>query len=185
MLFRSQRYAHLDSADLHDKLSQSKAKLKLAVSDGIFSMDGDMADAGALANVANAHNAWLMIDDAHGLGVLGQHGGGTLEEYHLGVNDVPILMGTFGKAFGTFGAFVAGEDILIESLIQKARSYIYTTALPPAVVAATRASLQLIQTEGWRREHLQDLIKQFRQGAEQLGLSLMASNSAKIGRAHV
>ncbi len=175
---RLQRYAHLDSADLHDKLSQSKAKLKLAVSDGIFSMDGDMADAGALANVANAHNAWLMIDDAHGLGVLGQHGGGTLEEYHLGVNDVPILMGTFGKAFGTFGAFVAGEDILIESLIQKARSYIYTTALPPAVVAATRASLQLIQTEGWRREHLQDLIKQFRQGAEQLGLSLMASNSA-------
>jgi len=175
---RLQRFTHLDSDDLQSKLSQSKAKQKLIVSDGIFSMDGDMADAAGLAKAASEHNAWLMIDDAHGLGVLGQSGGGTLEEYQLGVDEVPILMGTFGKAFGTFGAFVAGEEALIETLIQQARSYIYTTALPPAVAAATREALKLIQTEGWRREHLQALITQFRQGAKQRGLSLMASNSA-------
>ena len=175
---RLQRYAHLDSDDLYNKLSNSKATQKLVLSDGVFSMDGDMAPLTALADAAKAHDAWLMIDDAHGLGVLGQNGGGTLEAMSLGVNEVPILMGTFGKAFGTFGAFVAGEEALIETLIQKARSYIYTTALPPAVAAATRVALQLVQTETWRREHLQDLIRQFRQGAEQLGLSLMASNSA-------
>lgn len=175
---RLQRFAHLDCDDLQSKLSQSKAKQKLILSDGIFSMDGDMADVAGLAKTASDHNAWLMIDDAHGLGVIGKTGGGVLEEYNLGVNEVPIIMGTFGKAFGTFGAFVAGEDVLIETLIQKARSYIYTTALPPAVAAATREALKIIQSETWRREHLQDLINQFRQGVEQLGLSLMTSSSA-------
>ena len=175
---RLQRYVHLDADDLQGKLAQSRARQKLLCSDGIFSMDGDMADARSLASLAEAYGAWLMIDDAHGLGVLGQHGAGTLEEYQLGVKEVPILMGTFGKAFGTFGAFVAGEEILIESLIQKARSYVFTTALPPAVAAATRVSLKLIQTEDWRRQQLQALIKQFRQGATQLGLPLMESRSA-------
>lgn len=175
---RLQRFAHLDCDELQRKLSTSKAKQKLILSDGIFSMDGDMADVTGLAKTANGHNAWLMIDDAHGLGVLGKNGGGVLEETNLGVSEVPILMGTFGKAFGTFGAFVAGEEVLIETLLQKARSYIYTTALPPAVAAATREALTLIQTETWRREQLQDLIKQFRTGAQQLGLPLMASRSA-------
>lgn len=175
---RLQRFAHLNGEDLQSKLSNSKATQKLILSDGIFSMDGDMANVAGLAKAASEHNAWLMIDDAHGLGVLGKNGGGVLEECNMGVNEVPILMGTFGKAFGSFGAFVAGEEALIETLIQKARSYIYTTALPPAVAAATRVALKLIQTETWRREHLQDLITQFRIGAEQLGLSLMASRSA-------
>lgn len=175
---RLQRYAHLDSAELQAKLTQSKARRKLIVSDGVFSMDGDMADAAGLAQAASAHDAWLMIDDAHGLGVLGKNGGGTLEEFNLGVSEVPILMGTFGKAFGTFGAFVAGDEVMIETLIQRARSYIYTTAMPAAVAAATREALKLIQTEHWRRQHLRRLIAQFRQGAEQLGLPLMSSNSA-------
>lgn len=175
---RLQRYAHLDSHNLETKLSGSKAKAKLICSDGVFSMDGDVADVKSLAHVADQHSAWLMIDDAHGLGVIGKNGGGTLQQAGLGVNEVPILMGTFGKAFGTFGAFVAGEDILIETLIQKARSYIYTTAMPAAIAAATREALQLLQNENWRRDRLQSLIKQFRAGAEQLGLSLMDSQSA-------
>ncbi len=175
---RLQRYRHLDSDDLQSKLATSRAKHKLVCSDGVFSMDGDMADVAGLAKAANENNAWLMIDDAHGLGVVGKTGRGSLEEHGLGVKDVPILMGTFGKGFGTFGAFAAGEDILIETLIQKARSYIYTTALPAAVAAATREALRLVQTESWRREHLHDLIKQFRAGASQLGLALMDSASA-------
>lgn len=175
---RLQRYAHCDYHDLQTKISQSKAKQKIIISDGVFSMDGDMADVSALADVAQSNDAWLMIDDAHGLGVSGQNGGGTLEALQLGVNEVPILMATFGKALGSFGAFVAGEEALIETLIQKARSYIYTTALPPAVAAANRAALQLVQTESWRRQHLQDLIRQFKQGATQLDLPLMDSASA-------
>lgn len=175
---RLQRYSHLDGPDLQRKISDSKARRKLICSDGVFSMDGDMADVTELAKVAEQQQAWLMIDDAHGVGVIGKTGRGTLEEHRLGVKEVPILMGTFGKAFGSFGAFVAGEESLIETLIQQARSYIYTTALPPAIAAANREALRLVQTEGWRREHLQDLIKQFRAGARQLGLSLMDSSSA-------
>ena len=175
---RLQRYTHLDSTDLEQKFIASKARRKLICTDGVFSMDGDMADVTGLARVADAQQAWLMVDDAHGLGVVGKSGRGTLEEHGLGVQQVPILMGTFGKAFGTFGAFVAAEDVVIETLIQKARPYIYTTALPPAVAAATRTALRLVQSEDWRRDHLQALITQFRQGAAQLGLNLMSSTSA-------
>lgn len=175
---RLQRYAHLDSDDLQARLVASKVQQKLICSDGIFSMDGDMAHVAGLARAAAEQNAWLMIDDAHGLGVIGATGRGTLEAAGPAGAEVPILMGTFGKAFGTFGAFVAGEEVLIETLIQQARPYIYTTALPPAVAAATRAALKLIQAEAWRREHLQALVKQFRQGAAQLGLSLLDSDSA-------
>ena len=119
-----------------------------------------------------------MVDDAHGLGVLGREGRGSVDHFGLGQAEVPVLMGTLGKAFGTFGAFVAGSEALIETLIQQSRSYIYTTALPPAVAEATRASLKLLQAESWRREQLQQLIRQFRSGAEQLGLMLMASETA-------
>ena len=175
---RLQRYTHLDSADLAQKIAASKARRTLICTDGVFSMDGDMADVTGLARVANEQQAWLMVDDAHGLGVIGKTGRGTLEEHGLGVQQVPILMGTFGKAFGTFGAFVAADEVVIETLIQKARPYIYTTALPPAVAAATRTALRLVQSEGWRREHLQALITQFRHGAAELGLNLMSSASA-------
>ena len=119
-----------------------------------------------------------MVDDAHGFGVLGKTGAGLVEAEGLTQDDVPILMSTLGKALGTAGAFIAGSHDLIDYLIQTARTWIYTTAQPPAVAAATLASLQLVQTEPWRREHLQALIQQFRQGATHLGVPLMPSSTA-------
>ncbi len=173
---RLRRYPHADTARLATQLTAARGE-KLIVTDGVFSMDGDIAPLTELADIARAEAAWLMVDDAHGLGVLGAEGGGSLAHLGLGQEEVPILVGTLGKAFGTFGAFVAGSEALIETLIQQARSYIYTTALPPAVAEATRASLRLVRTEGWRRERLQQLIQRFRSGAQQLGLPLMASTT--------
>lgn len=170
------RYAHADTQHLHTLLANTSAK-KLIVTDGVFSMDGDLAPLSDLANTAKANDAWLMVDDAHGLGVLGEQGKGSLNHYGLNQEDVPILMGTLGKSFGTFGAFVAGSEILIETLIQKARTYIYTTALPPAVAEATRTSLKLLMTENWRREKLQTLIAHFKRSAAQIGLPLLPSNT--------
>ncbi len=172
------RYLHKDINSLQQKFQRSKALKKIIVTDGVFSMDGDLAPLTELAMIAKQNEAALMVDDAHGFGVLGQTGGGLVEQLALTQNDVPILMGTFGKAFGTAGAFVAGSEVLIETLIQKARSYVYTTAMPAAIAAATSASLKLLINESWRREKLQTLITQFKQGAKQLGLTLMASNSA-------
>jgi 8-amino-7-oxononanoate synthase len=171
---RLRRYPHGDMSTLRNQLVRAD-KLALIVSDGVFSMDGDLAPVSALAELARDYNASLMIDDAHGLGVLGKTGRGILEHLAINPDDVPILMGTLGKAFGVFGAFVAGSEELIETLIQQARSYIYTTALPPALAEATRASLKLVQSEGWRREHLFSLITRFRSGATQLGLPLLPS----------
>lgn len=174
---RFQRYAHADTAALKNKLGATKAGRKLVASDGVFSMDGDEAPLADLAHTAREADAWLMVDDAHGFGVLGRTGGGLVQQLGLTVEDVPVLVGTFGKALGTFGAFVAGDEDLIETLIQNARSYIYTTAPPPAVVAATRTSLRLCQRASERREKLQALVQQFRAGAQQLGLSLMPSRT--------
>jgi 8-amino-7-oxononanoate synthase len=171
------RYLHANSENLQAKISQSIAKKTLIVSDGVFSMDGDLAPLAELIAVANNSQAGLMIDDAHGLGVLGKTGGGVVEHFSCSQNDVPILVGTLGKAFGTAGAFVAGSEELIEILIQKSRTYIYTTAMPAAIAEATRASLQLIIAEDWRREKLTALVKQFRAGAAQLGLVLMDSDT--------
>ena len=172
---RLQRYAHSDCDALNKKLAESDQGDKFIVSDGVFSMDGDLAPLPQLSQAAKQHNAWLMVDDAHGFGVLGKTGGGSVEHFGLSNEDVPILVGTLGKAFGTFGAFVAGSKELIEFLIQKARPYIYTTALPASIAEATRVSLKLIQTETERREQLNALIKRFRNGAAQLGLELMDS----------
>lgn len=181
------RYAHADVDSLAVHLQQATGN-KLVVTDGVFSMDGDFAPLDDLARIAKQENAWLMVDDAHGLGVIGEQGGGLLEYYGLSQADVPILMGTLGKGFGTFGAFVAGSDTLIETLIQKARTYIYTTALPTAVAAATRASLQLVIQEAWRRSKLNALTQRFKCGAGQLGLTLMPSSSAiqpiRVGDSH-
>jgi len=148
-----QRYAHTDLPVAQSLLANSNAQRKLLVSDGVFSMDGDLADLPALADIADQNNAWLMVDDAHGFGVLGDTGRGIAEHFAMDIDRLPILVGTLGKAFGTFGAFVAGSEALIESLIQFARTYIYTTALPPAVAAATRAALALIDSESWRRQN--------------------------------
>jgi 8-amino-7-oxononanoate synthase len=170
------RYAHADTDHLDNLLAKADGN-KLIVTDGVFSMDGDTAPLKRLSDVAKKHSAWVMVDDAHGLGVLGDNGGGILEQSGLKQDDVQVLVGTLGKAFGTFGAFVAGSEELIETLIQKARPYIYTTALPPAIAEATRASLKIIQTESWRREKLSKLTEYFRAGAGQLNLPLMASTS--------
>ena len=170
------RYRHGDIEHLNSHLKKASGQ-KLIVSDGVFSMDGDFAPLPALSIAAKDHNAWLMVDDAHGLGVLGAQGGGLLDYYNLNQADVPILMGTLGKGFGTFGAFVAGSETLIETLIQKSRTYIYTTALPAAVAEATRASLKLVIAESWRRDKLKQLTERFSVGARQLGLQLMNSTS--------
>lgn len=174
---RFQRFLHNDVENLRARLQKTEAARKLIVVDGVFSMDGDYAPLPQLAALAQEHHAWLMVDDAHGFGCLGKSGAGCAEHFNLSQKDLPILMGTLGKATGSFGAFIAGSETLIESLIQFARPYIYTTAMPPAVAAATRASLRIIQNEPWRREHLQQLIAHFRRGAAQLNLQLMDSFS--------
>ena len=159
------------------ELVEGRSKRILIVTDGVFSMDGDIAPVSELARLAKQHGAWLMVDDAHGIGVIGENGGGILELTGLKQEDVQVLVGTLGKAFGTFGAFVAGSEELIETLIHLARPYIYTTALPPAIAEATRTSLVILQAETWRREKLRKLTEYFRTGAGQLGLPLSASSS--------
>jgi 8-amino-7-oxononanoate synthase len=179
LLSRAQfkRYRHVENKELQEKLANCVGKA-LIVSDGVFSMDGDLADMPRLSELAKQYQAGLFVDDAHGFGVLGKSGGGIVEHYGLSTDDVPILMGTLGKAFGTFGAFVTASDDIIELLIQKARSYVFTTAMPSAIAEATRVSLRLLQTEVWRREKLQHLISRFKAGAQQQGLQLMDSVTA-------
>lgn len=171
---RFARYLHNDAASLAGLLAKAGGNT-LVVTDGVFSMDGDLAELPALAGECRKHGAWLMVDDAHGFGTLGAGGGGCVEHFGLGLDEVPVLVGTLGKAFGTAGAFVAGSEELIETLIQFARPYIYTTSQPPAVACATLKSLELLQGEHWRREHLQRLIDRFRSAAAEIGLALMDS----------
>lgn len=169
---RFHRYPHGDAAALDGQMEGDNAAVRLVMTDGVFSMDGDLAPLPGLAACCRRHGAWLVVDDAHGLGVCGATGRGSLEYWGLAVGDVPVLMGTLGKAFGTFGAFVAGSDDLIELLIQRARSYIYTTALPPAVAAAARAALRLAETEPWRRERVLANAALFRRLAAAAGLAI-------------
>lgn len=180
---RFRRYAHLDVASLAALLQDDAGTgLRCIVTDGVFSMDGDVAPLAELMRLAQQHNAVLMMDDAHGFGCLGSSGGGlaqVLAEQGVPVDEdkLQILVGTLGKAFGTVGAFVAGSEELIESLVQFCRPYIYTTALPPAVAAATRTSLLLLQREHWRREQLQMLVQHFRKGCLDLGFTLTDSQT--------
>lgn len=171
------RYAHGDVEDLRLRLNASGHSERLIATDGVFSMDGDIAPLAELAGCAREAQAWCLVDDAHGFGVLGAKGRGSLEHCGLQSADKPILMATLGKACGTFGAFVAGSEELVETLIQQSRTYIYTTATPAALAEATRASLRLVREETWRREKLHDLIARFRRGAAELGLTLMASET--------
>jgi 8-amino-7-oxononanoate synthase len=171
------RYRHGDCADLLGRLHDAPAGERLVATDAVFSMDGDLAPLPELVRLASTHGAWLLVDDAHGLGVLGPGGRGTAAHFGLDRSPLPILMGTLGKAFGTFGAFVAGEEGLVETLIQTARTYIYTTAPPPALAEATRAALRLAAEEQWRRDRLQFLVRRFRNGAAQLGLELADSST--------
>jgi 8-amino-7-oxononanoate synthase len=164
----SLRYRHADAGHARELLADLDESIdtRLLVTDGVFSMDGDLAPLTELVRASREHGAWLVVDDAHGLGIVGKTGRGVCEHFGLSAHDVPVLVGTFGKAFGTFGAFVAGSADLIEFLIQKSRAYIYTTALPPAVAAATRAALGVSQREPWRREKVLALAARFRKGID-------------------
>ncbi len=175
-----QWFTHRHYLQLQQLLRQANAKQvphKLIVSDGVFSMDGDCCDLATLVHLAQNHDAWLMIDDAHGFGVLGNIGQGSVDPNQFSQTDVPVLVGTLGKAFGTAGAFVAGSNELIEWLIQKARNYIFSTAMPSAIAAATLTSLSIVQTEHWRRERLNALIEKFVEGAKQHNLPLIESTT--------
>ncbi len=161
------RYAHADLAALDATLAQSAERRKLVISDAVFSMDGDMADVPALLALCERHDALLLIDDAHGFGVLGPQGRGSLAHFGLtGAQVSPrvLYMATLGKAAGVAGAFVAGSDALVEWLLQKTRSYIFATAAPALLASALQTSLQLIAKDEWRRVHLKKLITRLRQG---------------------
>ena len=175
---RLMRYQHNAAEDLDAKLASREQGEKLVLTDGVFSMDGDIAEIPALADACLKHDAWFMVDDAHGFGVLGNHGRGTAEHFGVPTDDVPVYMATLGKALGTAGAFIAGSDELIETLIQQARPYIYTTASPPAVAAAARASLNIIKSQPQLRHRLNDNIHYFRSCCEQMGVQLTNSQTA-------
>lgn len=170
-------YPHGDVAALERMLAAQESGRALVLTDGVFSMDGDLAPLPELARACARHGAFLAVDDAHGLGVIGATGRGTLEHYGLSAQEIPALVGTFGKALGTFGAFVAGSEELIETLVQRARTYIYTTALPPAVAEATRAALAASVAEPWRRERVLALTRRFRARALAAGLPLADSQT--------
>jgi 8-amino-7-oxononanoate synthase len=157
------RYPHNDMAALEKLLAASRAKQKLVLADAVFSMDGDIAAVREMLALCEKYDAWLMLDDAHGFGVLGAGGRGVLEYFGLQSPRI-IYMATLGKAAGVAGAFVAGEPALIETLLQNARTYIYTTATPPLLAAAVLASLKIIKTETWRRDRLPRLIAALRDG---------------------
>jgi 8-amino-7-oxononanoate synthase len=172
------RYPHADVAAAARQLASSPEAAALLATDGVFSMDGDIAPLRELATLCARERATLMVDDAHGLGVLGRNGAGSVSAAALGQHEVPLLMATLGKALGCAGAFVAGPAALIDGLIQFARPYIYTTAMPPALAAAALEAVQLAQAEAWRREKLAALVARFRRGATELGLPLANSASA-------
>jgi len=168
-------FPHADAAALDAQLQAQSSGRALVLTDGVFSMDGDLAPLPELAAVCLRRGAFLAVDDAHGLGVIGATGRGALEHFGLGEREVPALVGTLGKAFGSFGAFVAGSAELIETLVQRARTYIYTTALPAPVAAAARAALAVSIDEPWRRERVLALTRRFRERATTAGLPLADS----------
>lgn len=174
---KSRRYRHNDMSHLSSLLDGATGK-KLIVTDGVFSMDGDCADLIEMAAIANSNDAWLMVDDAHGIGTLGPQGSGLVTELGLSSAQVPLLVGTLGKAFGTSGAFVAGDKSTIDYILQFARTYTYTTATPPAIAAATRTALKLVVSGDSLRLHLAELIAHFRSGVAALGYNLMPSTTA-------
>jgi 8-amino-7-oxononanoate synthase len=170
------RYAHNDLDTLERLLKTTPARRRLIVTDAVFSMDGDIAPVAALLELCERHDAYLFIDDAHGFGVLGEAGRGTLAHCHVASKRI-IYMATLGKAAGVAGAFVAGDETLIETLIQNARTYIYTTATPPLLAHALLTSLQIMATEEWRRERLRALVAQLTAGLAAAPWQLMHSDT--------
>lgn len=174
------RYAHLDMQALEKRLQQAQSQHQQAiiVTDGVFSMDGDLAPLDKIQKLAQQYQAWTIIDDAHGFGVLGEQGRGSLNHFGLHADANTVQIGTLGKAFGCSGAFVAGSNTMIEALIQFARPYIYTTASPQMNAVAVRESLKIIKSTDNERQKLQSLIEKFRTGAKQIGLQLWDSPTA-------
>ena len=174
---RCKRYAHCDMAALESILGRSGAADKVVITDVVFSMDGDIAPLADIARLCERYGAWLVVDDAHGFGVLGKSGGGALS--HFGLDSPRIAyVGTLGKAAGVSGAFVAGSDPLIELLIQRARTYIYTTASPPPLAAALMKSVELMRAEDWRRERLAELSARISRNFESRRWRLLPSRTA-------
>lgn len=172
------RYLHNDIHYLSKKIGKFYTKSSLIVSDGVFSMAGNIASADILARIANNYDIPLILDDAHGIGILGKNGKGTIEHYGLNQQQAPIIICPLGKAFGSVGAIVAGPQIFIEALIQFARTYIYSTAISPAIVYATNTALEIMQKENWRREKLLSLINLFRILATKYKLPIYPSQTA-------
>ena len=174
---RLRRYPHLDSEGAMRQLKNAPEGAAMLATDGVFSMDGDIAPLRSLSLVARLQQALFYVDDAHGVGVVGEQGRGCVAEAGLTVKEVPLQLATLGKALGGHGAVVLGEANLIQHLAETARPYIYTTAMPPALAAATRVAVKHARRDQWRREKLQSLVDRFRGGAQRAGLQLMASDS--------
>ena len=172
-------YAHADLADAETRLAgvAGQPGHRLLVTDSVFSMDGDTAPLAGLAEHARAHDAWLLVDDAHGLGLFGPGGAGRVAEAGLDSARVPVLTGTLGKSVGAAGAFVAGDADVIELILQQARSLIFSTAMPPAVAAAARRGVELSRAADDRRAHVHGLIARFRTRLAQASVPLAASDS--------
>jgi len=171
------RYPHADADGALRQLRSLPDPVAMLVTDGVFSMDGDIAPLRELALAARVQKALMYVDDAHGVGVVGPDGRGSVAEAQLTTEQVPLQLVTLGKALGGYGAAVAGDADLIEHLAQTARPYIYTTALPPAQAAATLAAVKLARSEDWRRGKLYDLIAHFRERADRAGLVLLPSET--------
>jgi 8-amino-7-oxononanoate synthase len=169
-------YRHRDMGDLEQQLAASRARRRLIVTDSVFSMDGDVAPLADLATLAERHDAWLMIDEAHAVGVFGDSGAGVAEATGLGAR-VTVRMGTLGKALGSYGAFVAGSRALIELLVNRARAYVYSTALPPPVIAAAEASIAIARGETERRQALWDNARLLHGRLERAGVAMQALES--------
>ena len=171
------RYLHRDLATLEQRLAASTAKVKLIATDTVFSMDGDLAPVPELLALAQRYDAWLYLDDAHGFGVLGERGQGALALLDSPHEPRLIYLATLGKAAGVAGAFIAGSADLIEWLVNRARTYIFTTAQPPLLAAAASASLKIIAADAWRRNHLDALIKHLKASLADLPWPLMPSDT--------
>ena len=174
---RLSRYRHGDLEDLERRLSTARGE-RMILTDGVFSMDGDIAPLADLVELAERFDAWLVVDEAHAFGVLGEQGRGSFEAAGIAPGEHVLRVGTLGKAFGTAGAFVAGAAEPMAVLLQRARTYLFTTAQPPAVAEASRAALSIVWKEGWRRDRLRTLVDGFRQGAAELsGIEPMSSST--------